>query len=77
MMGNQAIERRWLGWAIDRPGHPLFVQYGGDEEGAWDGALGWPPAEEIEAAKAAGARAFPIEIREAAMFHRNKWDGKE
>lgn len=65
MMENQATERRWLGWAIDRPGHPLFVQSCGDEEGAWDIALGWPSAEEIAAAKAAGARAFPIEIRAA------------
>jgi hypothetical protein len=60
------LPRRWRGWAIDRPSHPLFVQSGGDEEGAWDIALGWPSAEEIEVAKAAGARAFPIEICAAA-----------
>jgi hypothetical protein len=55
---------RWLGWAVERPGEPLFVQYGGDEADAWITALGWPDEIEIAYAKAHGARAFPVEIRE-------------
>jgi hypothetical protein len=40
------------------------VQYGGDEADAWRVALGWPSDEEIAHAKAQGARAFQVEIRE-------------
>lgn len=65
MMSNpETTMRCWLGWAVDRPGYPLYVQYGGDEAQAWQIALGWPPPEEIAEYKADGARAFPIEIRE-------------
>jgi hypothetical protein len=56
--------RCYLGWAVDRPDLPLYVQYGGTEAEAWKIALGWPSAEQIEHARANGARAFPIEIRE-------------
>lgn len=56
--------RCWLGWAIDRPGLPLYVQYGGDEAQAWRVALGWPTAGEVTHAQATGARAFPVRIME-------------
>lgn len=53
----------WLGWAVVLPRTPWFhVEYGGDEASAWKHALGWPDAEEIEHAKAQGARAFPVTI---------------
>jgi len=54
----------WKGWAVIRPGGPRFVQEGGDEADAWMVALGWPSDAEIAYAKAHGARAFPVEIRE-------------
>jgi hypothetical protein len=56
----------WRGWAVERPGRELFVEQGGDEEGAWRIALGWPSDDEIAYAKAHGCRAFPVEIREIA-----------
>jgi len=56
--------RCYLGWAVERPDHPLYVQYGGTEAEAWKIALGWPSPEEVEHAKASGGRAFQIEIRE-------------
>ena len=55
---------RWLGWAIGYPDRSLYVQFGGDEADAWKVALGWPDAKKIARAKARGARAFPVEIRE-------------
>ena len=57
-------ERHWSGWAIERPGLPLFVQYGGDREEAWTIALGWPSQLEIDHARAMGARAFQVRITE-------------
>lgn len=65
-MANQPSDTtiRWLGWVVDRPGYPLYVQYGGDEAEAWKIALGWPSSEEIAHAKANGGRAFAVEIRE-------------
>lgn len=56
---------QWLGWAIQLPREPwLFVEYGCDEASAWRHALGWPDADDIEHAKAQGARAFPVSILE-------------
>ena len=61
---SETTDVRWLGWAVDRPGLPLYVQFGGDESEAWRIALGWPSQEEIAHAKDNGARAFPVEIKE-------------
>lgn len=54
----------YIGWAVDRPNHPLYVQCCGTEAEAWKFALGWPAPEDIAHAKATGSRAFEIEIRE-------------
>lgn len=62
---------RWLGWAVERPGNDPYVQYGGTEESAWRVALGWPSRSEIENAKRAGARAFPVRITEAGRKEDN------
>ena len=58
------MSKCWLGWAVERPGMRLFVQFGGNESDAWEVALGWPHASEIAEAKAGGARAFPVRIVE-------------
>jgi hypothetical protein len=58
------MDVQWIGWAVDRPGRPLFVEYGVDEAKAREIALGWPTPEEIEFAKAQGARAFQVVIKE-------------
>ena len=63
-MNTLSTARCWLGWAVDRPGLRLYVQFGGDEDEAWTVALGWPSEDEIEYAKAHGARAFPVRITE-------------
>lgn len=54
----------WSGWAVERPGLALYVQAGGDEATAWQVALGWPDDNEIESAKANGARAIRVVIKE-------------
>ena len=65
------MARCWEGWAIEGPGGPLYVQYAGDEESAWQFALGWPAEEGIAHAKANGARAFQVSIveRVAGVTH--------
>lgn len=66
-MSTSLTTHTWRGWAVERPGRSeLYVQQGGDEAEAWRVALGWPDDDEIAYAKAHGARAFPIEIREVA-----------
>jgi hypothetical protein len=57
-------KRRWLGWAIERPGLRLYVEYGGNEDDAWRHTLGWASASEIQEAKRNGARAFRVHITE-------------
>ena len=63
-MNPLSTDRCWMGWAVYRPGHRLYVQFGGDEDEAWTVALGWPSEDEIEYAKVNGARAFPVRIME-------------
>lgn len=64
------MENEIKGWCVTFPNnYPVFVADGeicGDasERDAWNIALGWPTAEEIEEAKAAGDRAFRAKIVE-------------
>ena len=54
----------YIGWAVERPGRDLFVEYGCTEADAWKFAFGYPSAAEIEWHKKQGARAFQVQIRE-------------
>ena len=55
-----------LGYAIRRFDGSVYVEIGPDvtEARAWQVALGWPSAAEIEWHKSKGSRAFRCEARE-------------